>query len=166
MFTPAGLYYCYKNVTETKLFASMYVVLAVYFASVMVRLLLVLAPAVSIMAGIGLSWTIKLFTKSIREHLLSIGEDPEKPKKRSKRQRVPVGIAVLGLVVVGYFAGVYVLHANFAGAEAYASPSIILSHKDNKGNRFIIDDFREAYYWLRMNTRADDKIMSWWDYGY
>ena len=67
---------------------------------------------------------------------------------------------------MGYLASTYVLHANIAGAEAYASPSIILSHKDNKGNRFIIDDFREAYYWLRMNTKPDDKIMSWWDYGY
>ncbi len=30
----------------------------------------------------------------------------------------------------------------------------------------IIDDFREAYYWLKMNTKKDAKIMSWWDYGY
>jgi dolichyl-diphosphooligosaccharide--protein glycosyltransferase len=24
----------------------------------------------------------------------------------------------------------------------------------------------QAYYWLRENTHADSKIMSWWDYGY
>jgi len=30
----------------------------------------------------------------------------------------------------------------------------------------IIDDFREAYFWLRQNTPEDAKIMSWWDYGY
>lgn len=70
LFTPVGLYYCYKRPTESKLFAAIYVVLAVYFASVMVRLLLVLAPAVSIMGAIGLSYTIKLFTKPIREFLL------------------------------------------------------------------------------------------------
>jgi len=34
------------------------------------------------------------------------------------------------------------------------------------GNKNIIDDFREAYYWLRMNTKQDAKIVSWWDYGY
>ena len=50
---------------------------AVYFASVMVRLLLVLAPAVSIMAGIGLSATIRLFTKSIRHFLLNDEEVEE-----------------------------------------------------------------------------------------
>lgn len=55
----------------------MYVVLAVYFASVMVRLLLVLAPAVSIMGGIGVSWTVRLFTKSIREYYMQPDEDPD-----------------------------------------------------------------------------------------
>jgi len=29
-----------------------------------------------------------------------------------------------------------------------------------------LDDFREAYYWLRMNTAEDETVMSWWDYGY
>ena len=43
------------------IFAAIYVVLAVYFAGVMVRLLLVLAPAVSVMGGIGLSQTIRYF---------------------------------------------------------------------------------------------------------
>lgn len=34
------------------------------------------------------------------------------------------------------------------------------------GSQHIIDDYREAYYWLRQNTPDDAKIMSWWDYGY
>lgn len=79
---------------------------------------------------------------------------------------MPAEVAIIGIIVISYFCSTYVLHANFAGSEAYASPSIILSNKDKLGNRHIIDDYREAYYWLRMNTKADDKIMSWWDYGY
>merc|ERR1712232_307327 len=30
----------------------------------------------------------------------------------------------------------------------------------------VFDDFREAYQWLYHNTEEDDKILSWWDYGY
>lgn len=75
-------------------------------------------------------------------------------------------MAALGIVLLCYLCSTYVLHANFSGAEAYSSPSIILSSRDKMGNRHLIDDFREAYYWLRMNTKADDKILSWWDYGY
>lgn len=33
-------------------------------------------------------------------------------------------------------------------------------------NRRILDDFREAYWWLRKNTDDGANIMSWWDYGY
>jgi len=33
-------------------------------------------------------------------------------------------------------------------------------------SRNILDDFREAYYWLRQNTPEDATVMSWWDYGY
>ena len=33
-------------------------------------------------------------------------------------------------------------------------------------SRQIIDDFREAYYWLWQNTHDDSRVMSWWDYGY
>lgn len=29
-----------------------------------------------------------------------------------------------------------------------------------------MDDFREAYYWLRQNTDEHARVMSWWDYGY
>ena len=33
-------------------------------------------------------------------------------------------------------------------------------------SRDILDDFREAYYWLWQNTKEDATVMSWWDYGY
>ncbi|KAL7508596.1 hypothetical protein ACHAXN_005670 [Cyclotella atomus] len=29
-----------------------------------------------------------------------------------------------------------------------------------------VDDYREAYWWLRDNTPEDARIMAWWDYGY
>ena len=30
----------------------------------------------------------------------------------------------------------------------------------------MLDDYREAYFWLRDNTPKDARIMAWWDYGY
>jgi dolichyl-diphosphooligosaccharide--protein glycosyltransferase len=35
-----------------------------------------------------------------------------------------------------------------------------------QAKRIIADDFREAYYWLNMNTDKKAVIMSWWDNGY
>lgn len=70
IFTPVGLYYCFKNINYGKIFVGIYVVLSVYFSSVMVRLLLVMAPAACIVGGIGVSWLIRYFTKAIRIALI------------------------------------------------------------------------------------------------
>lgn len=34
------------------------------------------------------------------------------------------------------------------------------------GKEIIIDDYREAYWWVRDKTPDDARIMAWWDYGY
>ena len=34
------------------------------------------------------------------------------------------------------------------------------------GEAMVMDDFREAYAWLRHNTDPDAKVLAWWDYGY
>lgn len=57
-------------------------------------------------------------------------------------------------------------HCTHVTSTAYSSPSVVLSMGDGRGGRVILDDFREAYYWLRKNTAEDANIMSWWDYGY
>ncbi|SOV01843.1 probable oligosaccharyltransferase [Ustilago sp. UG-2017a] len=61
---------------------------------------------------------------------------------------------------------VFVLHCTFVTSTAYSSPSVVLASRNADGSQHIIDDFREAYYWLRQNTPTDAKVMSWWDYGY
>ena len=30
----------------------------------------------------------------------------------------------------------------------------------------MVDDYREAYHWVRDNTPEDARVMAWWDYGY
>lgn len=60
----------------------------------------------------------------------------------------------------------YITHCTWVAAEAYSSPTIIMATKNPDGSKRIIDDYREAYHWIRMNTNPDSKIMAWWDYGY
>mmetsp|Transcript_34527 Transcript_34527/g.31225 ORF Transcript_34527/g.31225 Transcript_34527/m.31225 type:complete len:449 (-) Transcript_34527:73-1419(-) len=153
IFAPVGLAYCYHKPTPPKIFMALYVVFAVYFASVMVRLLLVLAPAAAVMAGIGVSSIIQFFVKSIKN-------------RNPGKKRAPLEASIVGIIFIAYLVTTYIFHATMTGAEAYSSPSVVLASRDRMGNKVIIDDFREAYYWLRRNTKDDAKIMSWWDYGY
>jgi dolichyl-diphosphooligosaccharide---protein glycosyltransferase len=60
----------------------------------------------------------------------------------------------------------FVLHSTWVTSTAYSSPSVVLASQNSDGSQHIIDDFREAYYWLRQNTPETSVVMSWWDYGY
>lgn len=60
----------------------------------------------------------------------------------------------------------FAVHCTWVTSNAYSSPSVVLASYNHDGSRNILDDFREAYYWLRQNTDEHARVMSWWDYGY
>ena len=138
----------------------------------MVRLLLLSSPALCILSGLGVSEIIHFFVKQFKNYK-GEEENQEEPVPGARPQpvklpkyRYGLEIVFIFLFILGTMLVSYIFHCTWVGAEAYASPSIILANKDKYGNKHIIDDFREAYYWLRMNTKPDAKIVSWWDYGY
>merc|ERR1712232_1478643 len=47
-----------------------------------------------------------------------------------------------------------------------STPDIIIKQPMQDGTVVMIDDYREAYWWLRDNTSEDARVMAWWDYGY
>ncbi|VIO88742.1 Uncharacterized protein BM_BM9516 [Brugia malayi] len=130
---------------------------------VMVRLMLVLAPVMCILGGIALSSILITFMKNLDSTSTHARHD-KKEKERNYPYKNEVAQAVIAIVAVFFFS--YVYHCTWATSEAYSSPSIVLSAHGGDGSTIIFDDFREAYYWLRKNTHAEAKIMSWWDYGY
>jgi dolichyl-diphosphooligosaccharide--protein glycosyltransferase len=168
VFAPVGLYFCLVENTPGKLFIAGYGVLAVYFACVMVRLLLVLAPAVCILSAVGLSETLHRFTRHISHFReWSAYNNQKNPDKKSRPEYgYPLELAIVVILFIAGACVYYINHCVWVAAEAYSSPTVIMSSKGHGGDRRIIDDYREAYYWLRMNTHPEARIMSWWDYGY
>ena len=51
-------------------------------------------------------------------------------------------------------------------AEGFSQPSIMVKARLNTGEEIMVDDYREAYWWLRDHTPKDARVMAWWDYGY
>ncbi|XP_067936342.1 dolichyl-diphosphooligosaccharide--protein glycosyltransferase subunit STT3A-like [Watersipora subatra] len=168
---PAGMYFCFSRLTDANIFIIMYGLTSIYFAGVMVRLMLVLAPVMCILAGIGVSTTLSLYMKNMDPIFGSKKSEPSS-KKTSKKTVGELNypfkneVATAVVFTMTLFLITYVFHCTWVTSEAYSSPSIVLSAKSGDGGRVIFDDFREAYYWLRQNTPEDAKIMSWWDYGY
>lgn len=52
-------------------------------------------------------------------------------------------------------------------AKQISHPTIISKGTNRQtGEVVLVDDYREAYFWLRDSTPEDARIMAWWDYGY
>jgi dolichyl-diphosphooligosaccharide--protein glycosyltransferase len=180
---PAGVYMCFRKLTDEQVFIVIYAVLASYFAGVMVRLMLTLTPIVCVASAMAFSEILDVFLnaktpKASEEKKETGSADTAKIAAaavipdglRSTRNPI-VGIysyasrlTVIGAALV--YLMLFVLHCTWVTSNAYSSPSVVLASRLPDGSQHIIDDYREAYYWLRQNTPQNAKIMSWWDYGY
>ncbi|XP_003395697.1 dolichyl-diphosphooligosaccharide--protein glycosyltransferase subunit STT3B isoform X1 [Bombus terrestris] len=190
---PVGLWYCIKRINDERVFVILYAISAVYFAGVMVRLMLTLTPVVCMLAGIAFSDLLELFFKEEDNERNDRSNNGSEEESEEERERSPgrslydkagklrrmrherfrgngdgLGVNLRNGVVIGAFVlmMMFTLHCTWITSNAYSSPSIVLASYSNDGGRAILDDFREAYYWLAQNTPTDARIMSWWDYGY
>ncbi|KAJ9478514.1 Dolichyl-diphosphooligosaccharide--protein glycosyltransferase subunit STT3 [Pseudozyma hubeiensis] len=185
---PVGVFLLFKELRDEHVFVIIYAVMASYFAGVMVRLMLTLTPVVCVSAAIAMSTLLQTqvdslgYTQGSGKCVDDEGEHRCGIRFRGLATRFPVFRAssfssskfgVFGLDS-RFFVTIYslllllvfVLHCTFVTSTAYSSPSVVLASRNADGSQHIIDDFREAYYWLRQNTASDAKVMSWWDYGY
>lgn len=224
LLAPAGLLACFLPLTDASMFLLLYGVTAVYFSGVMVRLMLVLAPAASCLAGLALSEGLSFLCSSLVTLQASSSNGGKQEaeqssvsgtsnigratagnevtsapsnKKAAKAARKAVGdkdnsaggtsilnvfgkrqssimswsplpkdVAIASLVGVILMLMFYFKHGVYVAGDVYSAPSIVLQTRQSDGSLKVFDDFREAYAWLRYNTRPDAKVVSWWDYGY
>lgn len=172
---PAGVYLCFQDLRDEHVFVVVYSLFGSYFAGVMVRLMLTLTPIVCVAAAIAVSQILDAYL-SMRAASPPSEQEVSESKKQNTgglrgNEKPVVGIyQMLSKIVVAASMTVYLLmfvsHCTWVTSNAYSSPSVVLASRMPDGNMHIIDDYREAYQWLRQNTPEDAKIMSWWDYGY
>jgi dolichyl-diphosphooligosaccharide---protein glycosyltransferase len=179
---PAGVYMCFRNLKDEHVFVVIYAVLASYFAGVMVRLMLTLTPIVCVAAALAMSHVLDTYlrisspaeptTQDGPTEAGNVNVRPARAGDSLRSMRNPfIGIySVVSKSVITSMTTTYlllfVLHCTWVTSNAYSSPSVVLASRMPDGSQHIIDDYREAYYWLRQNTPQDAKVMSWWDYGY
>jgi len=173
----SGIISCFRPLSEGSLFLVIWGVLSVYFSAVMVRLMLVLAPAACCLAGIALSDVLEVLCKSYHITAPAPEETVTSPSKKKRKGRrnsrsesglgaIPRPLALLGISGTIFVLSYHLFHCSFLGGEGYSSPSIILQSRTRDGGVYIFDDYREGYSWLRENTDYEAKVASWWDYGY
>jgi dolichyl-diphosphooligosaccharide---protein glycosyltransferase len=179
---PAGVYMCFQKLADEHVFIVVYALFGSYFAGVMVRLMLTLTPVVCVSAAIALSGVLDTYVSLKSPPEPSEGKPEEAAdgamaKKAAKQSGLKSTIKPLVGIYTSLSKSIvtsamtlylllFVLHCTWVTSNAYSSPSVVLASRMADGSQHIIDDYREAYQWLRQNTPDDAKIMSWWDYGY
>ncbi|KAH8593681.1 glycosyltransferase family 66 protein [Bisporella sp. PMI_857] len=180
---PAGVYLCFQKLNDEQVFVVVYSILASYFSGVMVRLMLTLTPIVCVSAALALSSLLDTYLTiasptepADASDTPANGAAPVSKKSEKKDALRAVRYPIVGIYTtfskgsvvsaLTLYLLVFVLHCTWVTSNAYSSPSVVLASRMPDGSQHIIDDYREAYQWLRQNTKEDAKIMSWWDYGY
>lgn len=79
ILAPVGLYVCIKKRTDASIFLALYGLTTVYFASVMVRMMLVLAPIGCVLSGIGISHVFGAISRTVK------GRVPPSPPSHTNR---------------------------------------------------------------------------------
>lgn len=156
---PLSIYYCYEKPTERNVLLLLFGVTSIYFAGSMVRLALILAPAVSILAAKAIDQTLIPFVLTFQERFTL--------SRRKTRFTQPLSneYTAIAFIFIGLFLLTSVIYANdYAIKSTHASS--ILTVVPTGGGYAIGNDWQEAIGWLDYNTGPTDVTASWWDYGY
>jgi len=177
---PVGLIMTLFKFGDSSSFAVAYGITTYFFSHKMVRLILLMAPAASILGGIALgrscAWALDQFWTDA-----PIPKNKPSKKKKSKKNGKSADVSVdkhdfmkktakrvfacfLLFGTVGTFRSYNAY--SWAIGKHLSNPSIIQVGQRKDGSIVKVDDYREAYNWIRRNTPENARVMAWWDYGY
>jgi dolichyl-diphosphooligosaccharide--protein glycosyltransferase len=170
LFFLIGLYFTLRNPTNRNIFLLLFAVTSLYFATSMVRLLVLFAPAFAIIAAIGIMGTVKPF--------FTLLKDSSRTLAKSKRKMIRVSKEYSGIAVFVIF---MLLVSNLAFSpqtpqtggmprsisQAFVPTSISSSSLPVGGSGLTqpVGAWLDAVEWLNNNVQSTDVVVMWWDYG-
>jgi dolichyl-diphosphooligosaccharide--protein glycosyltransferase len=164
LFLLAGLYFTLRNPTDRNVFLVLFGLTSLYFASSMVRLLVILAPAFGLLAAIGILGILKPFYTLLKE--------APRIAAKAKRGMARVSKEYSGIAVFLIF---FILVTNFAFspqtggvprvyADAYV-PLTITSASLPVAPDEPVPQWINMLSWLQNNLESTTVVVAWWDYG-
>ena len=167
LFFLVGLYFTLRNPTNRNIFILLFAATSLYFATSMVRLLVLFAPAFAIIAAIGIMGVLTPFFAFLK--------DSSKSVAKSKRKLIRVSKEYSGLAIIAIF---IILISNFAFSpqaggvprqisNAYTPTAISGSSLPVGGENLNVPvgAWLDAVTWFQENAQPTDAVVMWWDYG-
>ena len=159
-FMPVGLFFAVRNPTNRNVFLTIFGLTSTYFAGSMIRLTLLLAPAVSLL------WALAL-VQLLRPFVTVMKEVPAIPRRKT-RFATHVGKEFSGALLVVIFlllTFTFVLPNPRVFSQADTPPTIAAASVPIKPDD-TIPDWIDTLAWMRENLPQQAVVASWWDYGY
>ncbi len=165
VFFLVGLYFTLKNPTNRNIFILLYSATALYFATSMVRLLVILAPAFGILMATGILGTLKPFFTLLKE-APNLAVKTKRRVARVSKEYSGLAVFLIFIIVVTNFA----FSPQTGGmprvvSQAYVPTAISASSLPIAPNEQA-QEWLNALSWTKNNLASSTVVVSWWDYGY
>ncbi len=170
LFIPVGFYFAAQDPTNRNVYLILFGLTSIYFASSMVRLMLILAPALSILWALAFTRVLRPFVTLLREAPVTL--------KRKMRFGTRVGREFSAAFLILMFLLLmftFIFPSTESRArgdpfprvigQAYVPTTISSASLPLKPDQ-TIPDWLDALSWMRYNLPPDAVVVSWWDYGY
>jgi dolichyl-diphosphooligosaccharide--protein glycosyltransferase len=165
LFFLTGMYFALKNPTNRNVFLVIFGLTTLYFASSMVRLLILLAPAFALLVSVGVFGLLKPFYTLLRE-------TGAQATAKSKRRLTRVGreynaiviLIIFGLLVANFAFSPWTGGTPRAYSSAYAPMAITAASLPIAANEPVPQWINVVRY-MKENLQSTDVVASWWDYG-
>jgi dolichyl-diphosphooligosaccharide--protein glycosyltransferase len=166
LFFAVGLFFLSRNLNNKNIFMLLFSLTTVYFASSMVRLMAILAPAFAVVASVGIVGVLRPFVALLRE--------PPRIMTKKKFGLEHVGREFSGTAIFLVF---LILMTNFAFSpqtggvprvfsQAYAPSTIAAGSLPIAPSQPVAEWFDALAYLNNLPDSSTTVVCSWWDYGY
>ena len=150
---PLGILFALRKATYDKIFIVTYALTMLYFAASLIRLTVLLAPALCILGALAIVEIMKSFTELSKQRVLM---------RRRPHSSPGLGKSFGALMIIILF--IITLLPLGRGIDSADSPTTISS--SSLPIRSQIGDWTESLVWMKDNLPEDAVVASWWDYGY
>lgn len=160
IFFAVGLFFVFGNLKNRNLFLLVLGLTSLYFACSMVRLFVLMAPAFSLLAAVGISGLLKPFATLLKE--------PPKISVRKKYGFEHVGKEFSGTALFLIFL-VLMTSIAFPTPKVYRqvyAPTTISGGSLSLIPEVPVQEWINMLKWTRDNLQGTTVVCSWWDYGY
>ncbi|MGP3666890.1 MAG: STT3 domain-containing protein [Candidatus Bathyarchaeota archaeon] len=149
---PLGLYFAFKRGDYKALYLILFGLTSLYFASSFIRLNLIFAPALCLIAAYGVSETLKSVVEKVKLRKVSA----------KKKVLATISLKVLILTIIIFTA---TLIPTFYRTVEYAYTPVTIASASVPIREYR-EDWFDALKWIDKNVPKGTPVICWWDYGY